>query len=284
MNLKKQILFISIANIIALTSGIFNWLNQFVIVGLIFSLTNYLINKNIIIKKKKRLNTLFLILPFFLLYTLMVIYKGLYHVYPISIISIFGAILGLYFCNLKSKLNRRKTAVFYVVFLLLFAYIIMPNWIHYTVYSEKIIKKKFPESLILRKNDSSIVNLKEIENGKVIVLDLWSSTCASCIRFFPEYEKLDLKYSDKDVVFYTVNMPILKRDKNINVKKYVKNYKFKSLYAQNNIWNELAIKQTPTYIIIDKQFNIVYRASSLKRDNWYYFSTFDSLIKKLKNE
>ncbi|MFK5890714.1 MAG: TlpA disulfide reductase family protein [Flavobacteriaceae bacterium] len=281
MTFKKKIIYIILTTFIALLSGVFNWLNQFIIVGLSYFLAAYYLNKSIVSRKGKWLNLLILIAPFFLMYTIMVLYKGFNHVLPISIISIIGAILGTMMS--VTDLFKRKITYFYLVFLLVFGYVIMPNWIFYFTYAEKA-EQQFPKDLLLKKSNGSIVNLYKQDKNKIIVLDFWSSTCASCIRYFPHFEEKYLKYGDSTTVFYTVNMPIPKRDSKIDVGKYVRKYKFTSLYAKQDIWKKLNIRQTPTYIILDKNFKIVYRAAGLKEDKWYYFSSFNSLINKLKND
>ncbi|WP_405377153.1 TlpA family protein disulfide reductase [Nonlabens sp. Asnod3-A02] len=265
-------------------SAILNWKNQFVIVGVIYYGTNSYLTFKSNNKREVVKNTLLLIAPFFILYTLMVFYKSLWHVLPICLVSIFSSFFAARFPIVFGSHHKKIFSVFYVLIIISCGYVFMPNWIHYTVSQQKIIKTELSSNVLFKDMKDNSVDLDSLIKGKVVVLDLWSSTCVSCIRYFPKYQEMADKYKDSSVLFLTVNMPIPKRDASINVKQYVAEYSFKNLFADNSIWEEFDVNSTPTYLVFNKKGEVIYKASSIKENEWYYLNSFEDMIDGLIKE
>lgn len=153
------------------------------------------------------------------------------------------------------------------------------NFIHD---DENPINTSFPKDLVLKDESGNVYNL-ENDKGKIIVLDLWSSSCGVCFKKFPDFEFQKEKYkNDHNVKFYSLNLR-LKRDSKIDLKKYTEKYSFKTLYADEKSWKILNNQTVPKLLIIDKNSNIVYKGTM--HEKWYHFyKNFNSIINKLKNE
>ncbi|UBM62551.1 TlpA family protein disulfide reductase [Candidatus Sulfidibacterium hydrothermale] len=119
----------------------------------------------------------------------------------------------------------------------------------FTGKEEKIMGNFFPD--LLKKY-----------SGKVILLDLWETSCGSCISEFPFATDLHKKYKGKPVVFVNICM-----HSNVeNWKKLVKKLHISGVnYNLNQSQSALFISKFPhfigfpTYVLIDKNGNIVDR-------------------------
>ncbi len=276
---KNAIILSIIITLISVFSGAINWKNQFVIVSLLYFLSTLFLLKSEKIEGKKIINILILLLPFVLLYNYSAIgniFKfNRFHTLPIGLSPIVFVLIAILYS--KFKLNK-KYLVLVSLFIGLFTYIGMANWLVFLGNSEKPINKNFPE-LIITDINNNIVNLKK---GKIIVLDLWATNCGNCFKKFPYFENLQLKYKNDDSIeFYTLNLP-LKRDSTLNVKKYVDKYKFKSLFAKElDSWKKLNNKTVPKTLILDKDLKITYQGSM--NDKWYiFYNNIHSIIKNSK--
>jgi thiol-disulfide isomerase/thioredoxin len=84
--------------------------------------------------------------------------------------------------------------------------------------------------------------------GKVVLINLWFTKCAPCIKEMPELNKLMQDYKNQDVVF----LSIAPEDKP-TIKKFLKKYKFDFPVLPKNInYIESISNVMPVNIIIDK--------------------------------
>ncbi|WP_340199710.1 TlpA family protein disulfide reductase [Ascidiimonas sp. W6] len=198
--------------------------------------------------------------------------KGFFATMPIWLGAILYAILG-YFIYRKGVPYKGMIVIGVLITFINFLFI--QNWFAFA-FEEDFKVQQFPE-LALLKSDKSPYNL---EKDKVLILDLWSTSCGSCIEKFPDYEKLNKKYANnKDVKFYTLNLPI-PRDSVLTASKIVAKYEFETLFAADkSAWKTLGIKKVPQYLIVNKDAKIVYRGRL--HDKWYHFyNNIDHLIAK----
>jgi len=136
VKLYQKIIIAIVVSLITIFGGIANWINQFVIVGVVFFVSTFFLIDN---KLKKWITLLFLLSPFLLICGGLVLYNGVFkeplrHVHPIIFIAIFNAFLGLWFKLLYLRCLKNKVYVFASLYLLLFivgGYIFMPNWLRY---------------------------------------------------------------------------------------------------------------------------------------------------------
>lgn len=84
-----------------------------------------------------------------------------------------------------------------------------------------------PEGLLnhkLRAIDDSTFRLADF-NGKVVVINMWTTWCGPCRREVPDYEKVRKEFTGRDVEFIalTAEDPIAARDK---VQKFARDFHF----------------------------------------------------------
>ena len=263
MKLYQKIIIAVVVSLITIFGGIVNWINQFLIVGVVFFASTFFLIDN---KLKKWITLLFLLSPFLLVYGGLVFYDALFreadvHVYPIVFISIISTFLGLGFKLWYLKyLKKKLVIVLALLYLLLFivgGYIFMSNWLHY-VFNKKydIQTEKLSDIKIWDFSDNEI-KLDEIEN-KVIVLDFWSIYCGECFRKFPDLEKIKKYYQNQDVVFYAVFIPWhFVYEKIVDLENRLKwieeqNFTFNVVKTDTLTANNLGITGVPHIIVFDK--------------------------------
>ncbi|WP_290700939.1 TlpA disulfide reductase family protein [Lacinutrix sp.] len=279
MNYKKIIFTTILVTLIAVFSAALGWIVQFFLVAIFYYYGSlYLMSKDNT-KNKNRFNLLILVLPFILLYgyVFFVNPSPNLKVLPILVFPVISLFLG--YLTFK-KGNNSYYLFFYTIIFVFLTVFGMPNWINYISDVENPINKPFPELSIKDINNNSFFFKKD----KVIIIDLWSSSCGICIKKFPEYEKLMLKYKEDDRVrFYTLNLP-LARDSLIDIKSYVRDYEFNSLFVvDDDSRKKLDNKSVPKLLIVDKLNKIVYKGSL--NDKWYeFYNDIDDLIEKHVNE
>lgn len=275
---QKKTLIVVFVTLVAIFSGAVNWLFQFSAIGVI-----YFIGTIYLLKQKTNnpiLVLLLLILPFTFLYGYAIFnpyFKNQevsIHTLPIFLMPAVSTFLGY--------VLPKKTPIIltYVLLMLGTGYLVYPNWLSYAFDDENPINKPFPEMAINDVNGNTF----HIKEGKVIVLDLWATNCGICIKEFPDFEKLIIKYKNNtNVDFYTLNLPV-KSDSSKDVKSYVNRYKFESLFAEGeDSWKQLENQTVPKLLIIDKSMNIVYKGDM--NNKWYHFyNNIDDLIEKYSNE
>ncbi|ULC59981.1 TlpA family protein disulfide reductase [Flaviramulus sp. BrNp1-15] len=281
MKKYKSLIILSIlTTLIAIFSGAINWVFQFICVGILYFISTMLLFRNGFFKKKP-LYAVVIIIPFLLIYGFVVIGRLIQynevHTLPILIIPIISVLFGYLFSFFNLK-NSSK--LIYAIIIIIIGYIGMPNWLNFAFDKENPINEPFPELVL------SDINQKpfKLKGNKVIILDLWSTSCGICIKKFPDFEKLMLDYkNDSEVEFYTLNLP-LKRDSIRDITSYVSKYKFQSLFAEKyDSWSKLNNETVPKILILNKNKNIVYKGRM--NDKWYHFyNNIENLIMKYKNE
>jgi thiol-disulfide isomerase/thioredoxin len=110
------------------------------------------------------------------------------------------------------------------------------------------------------------VFLKKIASKKLLLLDFWGTWCAPCMELTPNLKELNNKYKSK------LNIVSLAYQENVKpVEEYVAKNNLnwfngiilkgnpKSFYEKRKIIRELRVKSFPTFILVDKDFKIVYR-------------------------
>lgn len=273
-------------NSIAILSGAINWYIQFAVTATVFFISGILYYY---LPIKRYVYFLIICFPFFF-YTTFTIYNLLAHVYPISIIPYISFFIGTFISNHKRKLKWKiQYSILYLLFILNFAILIMPNYLSYVFNKDYNDIEK--QSVKFQKFDfyDSFLNEVEIQKmqGKIIVLDFWTTSCGVCYRKFPEFEKLSEQYKTNDnIKFYAVNI-ITKRDsieKVINQTKTL-GYKFPFLFTKasdvKSIREKFGIYSFPTIIIIDKLGNIVFHGQLITDDIILYNNTKKTIVKLL---
>ena len=110
------------------------------------------------------------------------------------------------------------------------------------------------------------VTLKKLANKKLLLLDFWGTWCQPCMELTPDLIELNNKYKSK------LKLVSLAYQKEIKpVQEYVLKNKLdwfngiivkgnpKIFYEKRKIIRELKVRAFPTFILLDKDFNIIYR-------------------------
>lgn len=277
---KKIIVFTSLISIISIISGSKGWINQYIVVGLIYLLIPFFL-----LRKEKRykiiiIKGIILIIPFISIYGITAIVKANYHVIPIILISIFSITASLNIISVKNKSFKIILTTFLII---LTGYIGMPNWLNYYFDNENPISIPFPRNLVIKDEIGNNFDIYDSESD-LIILDLWSSKCKPCFEGFPEFEKLNKKYlKNKKVAFFSLNLKTKYDNDNSKLKKLIEDYQFSKLYSDENSWNLLNNKSVPKIIIIDKNRKIIYKGKL--NNKWFlFYNNINSIINKKLNE
>jgi len=194
--MKNWKLFLSIIALslsISLLSGALNWLNQFVICGIVYLLVGLLFSKNFRISRL--IYGSFVVFPFLSIYGGLAVLNGFSHIYPIALIPLISILAGLIINKLFEDGRSKSTIIFCIsasIFsILILGYIGMPNWLTYSF--RKHTSEKFPVPPIqLTPGNGDSFNLKN-QTGKILVLDFWSTGCGICFKKFPDFDRIKQK-------------------------------------------------------------------------------------------
>jgi len=216
----------------------------------------------------------------FLPYSILVVSESHYHVYPIAFAPYCALALGLL---VKHQYSKRRASYYFAVISYLILMVIsykylMPNYLIYNNDKRFIVIEEeghdFPEISIY--NDiGEKVDLKLFE-GKVLVLDIWTTKCGVCFEKFPEFENIVNEYSNRnDIKFFALNN-ILKIDNFDSVVVTTNNlpYDFQYLFTTHESVNEIKDKlftnSFPTIIVKDKKGKLVFINSTSAFTRNYY--------------
>ncbi len=293
---KRQQLIVLIilvlVNGISLLSGALNWLNQFFIVGSLFFIAGLIYREKWLLNRF--LYGILLLLPFTGIYTTFVLIKGFSHVYPIGFIPLLTLPAGLFL----NQTEHKKSPPFYILVTFVFsviafgAYVGMPNWLSY-VFNKPVAgiqaDRRNVSELAFINTDGSEVRLGDFE-GKIVILDFWSTSCGICYKKFPELEKLYETYKHNDSIrIFAVNL--IHKDQTIEQMKNKAEelgYTFPNLLTtfeeRNRTTKVLQFNAVPTLVILDKDGSIYYRGSLETSDRVFVNNTYKIIDKLLKKQ
>ncbi|OYU94252.1 MAG: hypothetical protein CFE21_16835 [Bacteroidetes bacterium B1(2017)] len=243
MRVKATVLLIILYNSFLLVTGYFGWPMQFCLNSISSCILFYYIREKDLMYKVP-----FLISAIFFLG--MAIYTKNFHVLPIVIVPFVFFGLSFIFTKVRFK--------FYSSVALLLLLAISSFWAmsaFLTYYFNRplrdLIGEKLPHIEVVDEyglKDDSIFQL----TNTLIVIDLWSTNCGICLNKFPKYSTLQDSFKDKNILFYTLNLPI-KKDRIGTAKELLTKFYNKSnnLFAiQVESWKALEIHGVPQYLII----------------------------------
>ena len=238
-------------------TGIHNFYHRFIFTGIITIPFTFFLLK---INPYKNVGIL-LIFAYFFVSTPVIIYSLINGEKIPGVISYSLYIIASVFAILiyKSKLKWRYILLYCIIFIFyLYNHNNTLNW-YRDMYEDKVnIDKMLPEIVVHDYQGNKTV-IKP--NGKVQVVDLWSTSCGYCIQSFPEFEKVYQKYkNDNQVMVYAINAKI--RDFNLErANRYVKKYPFPNYFADSIILKKLNYSAFPYYMIVSKKGEIKYFGS-----------------------
>lgn len=120
--------------------------------------------------------------------------------------------------------------------------------------------------------------------GKVVLFDLWSTSCYRCIKKFPELNELYNRYKEDTLVrIIALNLPE-RRDKEVNKSRFIQPYAFEKMFiTDTTAANQFSDNGLPLVLITDK--NGKCRFAGELNTGWNIFSgNAWRIINKLKNE
>jgi len=166
----------------------------------------------------------------------------------------------------KDRWSHFKKWGFVSIFLLMIVtnFIFTMNWLEYLyAKTDHLPETGFSETFY--DDDQNQVISSDTFEGKVVVLDLWSTSCGLCFKKFPEFERFYEKNKNRnDLLIYAVNLPY--RDQSVeNVREVIADmdYSFPVLIATNDfqVYKKLYnISGVPSVIILDKEGKMIYNS------------------------
>lgn len=238
-------------NLIGRIHGLFE---NYIITGILnFIATFYLLKIN----PFKKVGLSLLYLPFILLsvsilYGLInsMVIPGLLG-YFMYIFSTAGGVI------LYKSYQKKRVVIIYTLFLVLAVgnYYNLINLYYSVAIDNKIVGTELPEIWVADKNGQKT---RLGSNDKVIVVDLWSNSCAACIEAFPNFEKVKNDYeNDASVDFLSIN--VYNDEKEIKVaQNFLNGYTFKNYFSDRSLFKKLNFNAVPQYMIVGKDNRIKY--------------------------
>lgn len=256
--------------------GAISWNYQLIVTILCFYFIEIVILKTFMFRNK--INFSFIIfLPIILAYGVSLIYMQFYidevlHLLPIYLSMIITPVLTFFLYT--SKFIKSFISVLIICFV---SFIFMENWLVFS-FKKDIKPYAFPELNIsmLDSNQSF-----KIEEGSAYVIDLWTTSCRTCIEDFPKFENLKSNYKDSNIKFYTLNLP-MPNDKIDKVIKYTDKYDFGKLIGDDRKLAEkgFGINKYPNYVVVNRNKEIIY--VGWLNDKWYdFYNNIHYLLKKV---
>lgn len=264
--LTRSIIISILVSVIAILSGSFGWDVQIALVGLAFFIAG--ISYKPLGNIHSILFYLIMIFPFALIYDLHVFMDRLDHVYPIAIIPYFALLIGML---LSSKIKQKPYVYYgaigmYLILMIMSWRILMPSYLTYTLNKDFIAIEddnlNFPNIEVFNSRKEKI-DLSSFDS-KVLVLDIWTSTCGSCFKRFPDFQTLSKQYSDRDdIAFYGLN----RINYNDNLDSIISTadnlpYDFPHLFTSHSTVNEikdkLKVSSFPIIVVRDKKGKLTY--------------------------
>jgi len=168
--------------------------------------------------------------------------------------------LAMVLSNVKKSLYFKILVITFVI-LAIGNYVFMMNWTEH-VYSKynQLPETIFSEEFI----DENGRHFSSSDfKGKVVVLDLWTTSCSICFKKFPEFEKFYQQNKNQpDLLVYVVGIPY-QGEKDSTLFSMINrfNYSFPKLLSKHEYpfyheyYNILGV---PAIIILDKNGELVY--------------------------
>jgi thiol-disulfide isomerase/thioredoxin len=263
---------------ICVLSGSLGWDKQTVIVPVVTILAMVFANK------KTGVSAAFSILPvlpFFMVYTgVSMLVDVEYPTYPVWIMG--WATLVFTFLLLQFRIARVASVLLLSLLVSFGGLILWPNTYAWAYTEKKPSVRNMSGVRLLTKAHQPVdpVSLQ----GKVVLFDLWSTSCYNCIKKFPALQKLYDRYSsDTAVRIIALNAP-LKQDKEAVLTRLTAPYSFEQMYFSDTAEaKRFSANGLPLVLIMDKHFQCRY-AGQLNTGWNIFFGNADRIINNLKNE
>ncbi|TDO28135.1 TlpA family protein disulfide reductase [Sediminibacterium goheungense] len=280
MRNRKQILAYIILtlvhSVVCLLAGALGWLNQIIIVQAVSVIIPFLAYKKVF---ANAFSSFLTTVPFFCVFIPASIYLKSVETYPIWI---SGIILSVLVCLLL-KTSVKSIIIFslFLIVILISSVWLMPNYLAKQGQRVDLSMYKLDDLKIVDANDS-VIQLNR-SRGKILIVDIWFTACAPCIRQFPDLERVKNEFkNDTNIRVIALNIPLKQSDDREQARRQTSKYSFEKLYFQYpEEVDKLSLKSFPVTLVFDKNLRCVY-AGDLLINPLVYVDNIYSLIKKSK--
>ena len=262
---------------ICILSGSQGWDNQMLVVTITGMAAVWLLFRTY---PAPLIPVLAVVLPFYLIYVPFSIYLRSYQTYPIWILGMISVVAAyVVLKNIRSMILR---VLLLALIPAIGAVFVMPNNFSYVYRKENLSSYQIQRASLVDQSGTK-VSLDDLK-GKVVVFDVWSSSCIICIKKFPDLQKLHDRYRhDSTVKIISLNIP-LDRDKQLKPEKFTMPYSFGKLYfSHQSEADKLSIKAVPLILIFDKNLSCRY-AGDLNFGWNIFIGNVETIIDNLKSE
>ena len=276
---QKYLALLTIAFIhtaVCLVSGGLGWNKQFLIVQNASIVSLLILHFRLGISLK---SVLLVTMPFYIIYASSSIYLRSYETFPIWISGLLTVIVAY-------LMFKSRKFIYFSAFLLAIQVVgvafVMPN--NFALLSIKANPSRFGVHQVNIINSSDEPFKPTAPQGKIMLFDVWHSSCGVCIRKFPELQKLhdDFK-NDTTVAIYSLNIPLNSSDRKVS-DSIIAAYNFGKLYFKSREESQkLQVSTVPLILILHKK-GICRYAGGLNTEWNIIIGNAKSIIKKLKQE
>jgi thiol-disulfide isomerase/thioredoxin len=269
----KLILISALVTVLAILTGSLGWNMQILINGFIFLISGIIVSRW---KGTFWINSVIILLPFTCIYTYVIIISANFHVIPIVIIQFptyfIGSFIRTSFIrNLRLSIILSLTSI---AFIILSGVFLMPNFLDYYFNKDKIVIEKslstFP-ILDVYDSEGTQIDFDKYES-QILVIDVWSTSCGWCFKYFPYYQEIIDEYSKYDDISFISLNSIQRNDDFKEVVALADSlpYTFEHWFTKHesvrNEMNKLSIKSYPYFIVCNKKREIVYFGNANPKD------------------
>jgi thiol-disulfide isomerase/thioredoxin len=222
---------------------------------------------------------LLLILPVLMVFLPIVHQNINIYFYPLAYTPLFAFGMLMIYRKTQYKSLFVTCSIFIVALLSFVAY---PNYCSYLSGAyrkkQKMIDSRVYLPIVKNNGDTTSIS---IMNKKLIIIDAWYTGCGICIKQFPEFEKLAMKYKiDTNIYFATLNIPLKNEISNNIAFDLTKKYSFAKLKALDNINdNKWDIQSYPTILVFDQNKYLIYKGSFYSNKN-IVINNLDAIVNR----
>jgi thiol-disulfide isomerase/thioredoxin len=261
-------------SLICLLAGVWGWLNQIILVQTACVIIPFAAYKKFLMNAFWAFSTT---IPFFLIYIPASIYLKSVETYPIWISGI-----GLTFSVcLLLKTSVKPIVIFCLVLIVVIVSRVwfMPNYLAKQVQEIDLSIYKLDNLKIVDAKDSAVYLNRN--QGKILIVDIWFTACAPCIRQFPDLERVRKKFiSDTNIRVIALNIPLKQSNDREQAMRLTSKYRFEKLYFKSpEEVDKLSLKSFPITLVFDKKLRCIY-AGDLLINPLVYVDNIYTLIKK----
>lgn len=246
-----------------------------------------LVSYHLFLKSKigKTFIVLCLSLPFLFIFVFTSdIYEEQLEVFLFILLSISVSLLLLGFMGRRKIRNSCAVIILSIYFLLIgINTIFMMNWVEYLyTRNHKLTETEFSESFVdLQGQMNSNIYFKD----KIVVLDLWTTSCTVCFEKFPEFEKFYNKNTQRgDMAIYAVGIPNRWQEQSdIESVIFKMDYDFPFIISENDFQHykeKYNINGVPAIIVLNKSGEIVYN-SSFNNNPLVFINNLQNIVDKI---